>query len=79
MPDPASLVVGATATLTLTLNAPQLEYTVVPVAILPGGILSAPKKVPDCMPWIPWDSPVEVRPRERAARPGSSREVPRET
>ena len=33
------------------------------------------KKVPDSMPWILWNSPVEVRPRERAARPGSSREV----
>jgi hypothetical protein len=31
------------------------------------------------MPWILWDSPVEVRPRERAAHPGSSREVPRVT
>jgi hypothetical protein len=37
------------------------------------------KKVPDSMPWIPWDSPVEVRPRERAAHPGSLREVPRVT
>jgi hypothetical protein len=24
------------------------------------------KKVPDSMPWILWNSPVEVRPRERA-------------
>jgi hypothetical protein len=31
-------------------------------------------KVPDSMPWILWNSPVEVRPRERAARPGSLRE-----
>ena len=28
------------------------------------------------MPWILWNSPVEVRPRERAARPGSLGEVP---
>jgi hypothetical protein len=31
--------------------------------------------VPDSMPWILWNSPVKVRPRERAARPGSLREV----
>ena len=31
------------------------------------------------MPWILWDLPVEVRPREPAARPGSLREVPRVT
>jgi len=37
------------------------------------------RKVPDSMPWILWNSPVEVRPRERAARPGSSREVSRVT
>ena len=33
------------------------------------------QEVPDSMPWILWNSPVEVRPRERAARPGSLREV----
>ena len=33
------------------------------------------KMLPDSMPWILWNSPVEVRPRERAARPGSLREV----
>jgi hypothetical protein len=27
------------------------------------------------MPWILWNSPVKVRLRERAARPGSLREV----
>jgi len=31
------------------------------------------------MPWILWNSPVKVRPRERAARPGSVRKVPRVT
>ncbi len=33
------------------------------------------QRVSGSMPWILWDSPVEVRPRERAARPGSLREV----
>ena len=37
------------------------------------------KSVPASMPWIPWDSPVELRPRERAARPGSLREGTRST
>ncbi len=32
-------------------------------------------KVPDSMPWILWNLPVKVRPRERAARPGSLGEV----
>ena len=31
--------------------------------------------VPGSMPWILWNLPVEVRPRKRAARPGSLREV----
>jgi hypothetical protein len=32
------------------------------------------KKVSDSMPGILWSSPMKVRPRERAARPGSLRE-----
>ena len=38
-------------------------------------MLSDVKKVSDRMPWILWNLPVEARSRERAAGPGSLREV----
>ncbi len=44
-PGVSSLFVGAAATLTLTLNAAQLEETLIPVASTPAGILSVPAMV----------------------------------
>jgi YD repeat-containing protein len=41
-PDSATLFVGATATVTLTLNAAQVEDTVVPLSSTPSGILTVP-------------------------------------
>jgi uncharacterized protein YjdB len=45
IPSPATLFVGATGTLTLTLNAAQLVDTAVPLAVATTGILSVPATV----------------------------------
>jgi hypothetical protein len=51
----------------------QLQLAEASYSLFSGNNLT--QEVPDSMPWILWNSPVKVRPRERAARPGSLREV----